>query len=221
MTRIVMVVAIVVSVSCGKSDDKAAPAAGSAAPSAAPGAPPIPAAMPPAASASAKLTCDEDRYAKWLAMKKEMNAATATGLQDTGKKVSAAGKDTVEGKGEAITGLAATGHELQAIEAKYGFDHKEEQQWSTLAGIAMNVRPLDNPMMKDMVDRYRKMQAGGGTDKDTADKFFSEQEAQGKKAEAKARERWGDACVDLMIKHSAEVLDVTMASAKAVFGGKK
>lgn len=215
MTRLVLLGGIAVLLGCGKSDDKSSganstPPTGSAA-AAAPGVP----------AASGKLSCDEDRYQKWLAMKKEVNAALASGLEATGKKVEAAGKDSAVGKGEAVSGLVATGKDIQAVEAKYGFEHREAREWNGLSSTVMNMRPLDSPMMKGLVETYRKAQASGGPEKDHADKFFAEQEQQGKKAEAKARDRFGDACVDLMLKHSAEVIEVEMTGAAAVLGGMK
>jgi len=214
----------VLALGCGKSSDAHDPPSKPSAPTPSVPTPAVPAVTQPSAPPAAagdKLACDEDRYQKWLAMKKELNAALASGLQETGKKVDAAGKDSASGKAEAFEGLAATGKDMGAIRAKYGFEPHENSQWQNLASTVSSMRPLDSPMAKGMIDMYRKMQAGPDQQKATADKFFHDEEEKGKKAEAKARERFGDACVDLMLKHSTEVLEMQMASANAVLGGGK
>jgi hypothetical protein len=172
--------------------------------------------LPPSAAATAaagKLACDEALYQKWLAYTKEQNALLAGGTVM---------KDAVNvaknGSAAATAGLAQAGMQLQDLQNKYGLTHEDLRQLTALGAVVMEMHPLDNPMMKGSVEMMRKMQANPQT-KANADKFFQNAEDGAKKAEARGRQQFGDACMDLFSKHAPEVMDVQMATATAVLGG--
>jgi hypothetical protein len=203
----------------GCQEKGATPAPSAAAPAAQPAAAPA-AVAPSRPTGQEQLVCDEDRFQKWLAYKKEATAVLAGGLQATAQQVEA-NKNAPTQAATGLGGLAATGNALMAVEQKHGFAKGEAGRYDALANATSSARPLDNPMMKEMVESMRKMQTQGGPSKASADEFFQKQEADGKKAEARARQKFGDACVDVFMKHGAEINETQMASIAAVLGGPK
>ena len=181
---------------------------------------PVAAAPAMPAAAPATLQCDEDRYQKWLALRKEQNTTLGTGLQATGKAVEA-NKGTPGAQAAGFGGLVATGQQLEALRTKYGFTQPELGRYNALSSSVTNARTLDNPMLKGTVEMMHKMQQQGGQQKASADKFFQDEEEKQKKAEARARQQYGDACVDVWMKHVAEIQEVQLAGAAAVLGGPK
>ena len=218
MRSTLLLVVVVAAGGCKDQAGNAPPAAApsAAAPSAAPAAP-----MVPSPGAPVALSCDEDRFQKWKAFHEESAQVLAGGLQATAEAAKSQPKDSPSAGLGALGGLAATGHAIDALYQKHGITRPEVGQFDSLTGLVADARPLENPMMKGTIDMMKNLSKGSGPMKAEGDKFFAQEEEKGKKAEARARQKFGDACVDLCLKHVADIHAVHMAQMQAVLGPPK
>lgn len=117
-------------------------------------------------------------------------------------------------------GLVATGEQLKALRAKYGFSHDALEQWNRLGEEILSAHPLDNPMVASSVAMMHQMQQQGGDAKASADQYFKQQDDNAKQAETRGHAKFGDACWAFGEKHATEIIAVELSSATTALGVK-
>lgn len=164
------------------------------------------------------------RLDKYIAFRKELNQSYARWHQGTVEVAKAVdSKSTDVGKGlAAVAGVTQLGQkyekEITALRSKHGFTEQEDDRlWSAITEVT-GAKVLDNPMMGDGFKMYRDMQAKGGEAKKAADEILKGFEDQEKEGLAAAREKYGDACVDLLSKRSRELSQLQADMMKELTG---
>jgi len=153
------------------------------------------------------LDLDEARYQKWVSCQKEINPALQKGITKTLQPIANKKEETVVGAAADLHTAGANLDEmkkqLDAIRSKYGFSEAEDNRvWEALGDVMAG----DNAMVKPMIDQMKQMAQTEGPGKEAAVKFLKDQADQDQKRLAKARERFGDKAIDVLLAHRPELL---------------
>ncbi len=107
---------------------------------------------------------------------------------------------------------------LRALRKKHGFEEREDERlWEAIEEV-VRAKAMENPVLEPQVKVFREMQVKGGEEKKSADEFFKSLESEEKETLAKARERYGAECVDLLSKHVKELHALQMDGLQQMTG---
>jgi hypothetical protein len=157
-----------------------------------------------------------DRYLKYRKDLRKINARWQKDLVDFAKSIDS--KSTDASKGLTVArGSMALGEkreaEIKALYEKHGFTEQEDERLSSAIDEVVTARASENPLMAGAIKTYRDMQAAGGEQKKAADEMLKGLEDQEKEGLARARERYGDAWVEVLSRRLKEISQLRVEDA--------
>jgi hypothetical protein len=179
---------------------------------------------PMAASAPSEgpLSLDEARFQKWVEFRKEFNVAVQKGMSIT---LQAGSQKPDQTAAKTVTDIRAMGQATQemttainSLRSKFGFPEPEDSRiWKAAMEVA-GAKASEGPLMAPTMEMMRKMAKEPGPAQANAEKFLKEQTERSAKEMADAKAKYGDAAIDVLAAHVAQLNEMQKEAIGAAFG---
>lgn len=157
------------------------------------------------------IALDEKRFQAYVSYRKEYHLVLKThmeGWQKLAKSVDERSTDLTKTVTAArgIQGLSEVQEAaMKSLRKKHGFSEEEDNRLWDAIGEVVAARASENPDMAPALQVYRDQQARGGEEKKVADEMLKSLMETEKEGLARAAEKYGPACVELLGKHLKEL----------------